>query len=164
MVTLADRKIGTNFLVYIVNLRQSVPQRIEGLQRGIQQDYNAYCIYMNSRCKMFKDRGWKINISNEQLPDQTEDRFQIHPKFEWDNYYGKRKFVPADELRQYQKIIVCGVFLKEDVLSQFMNLKKINPETYIAPTLSFTTKFGYDNFKVDKNYHNQITISDYIYV
>ena len=139
MVTLADRKIGTNFLVYIVNLRQSVPHKIEALQRGIQQDYNAWCIYMSDRCKMFKERGWQINISNEPLPEHTENRFQIHPKFEWDDYYKKRKFVPAEELRQYQKIIVCG-------------------------TLSFTTKFGYDNFKVDKNFHNHVTTSDLIYV
>ena len=164
MVTLADRKIGTNFLVYIVNLRQSVPHKIEALQRGIQQDYNAWCIYMSDRCKMFKERGWQINISNEPLPEHTENRFQIHPRFEWDDYYKKRKYVPAEELRQYQKIIVCGTFLREEVLSQFMNIKKVNPETYIAPTLSFTTKFGYDNFKVDKNFHNHVTTSDLIYV
>jgi len=166
MVTLADRKIGTNFLINIVNIRQSVPQRIEGLQRGIQQEYNAYCIYMSNRCKMFKERGWQINISNTPTGDKNEheERFLIHPKFEWDDYYKKRKFVPPEEIRNYQKVIVCGVFLKEDVLQTFMAMKKINPETYIAPTLSFVQKFGYESIKTDKNFHNQTTISDFVYV
>lgn len=164
MVTLADRKIGTNFLVNIINLRQSVPQNIEKSQRGIQQDYNAYVEYMSARCKMMKERGWKINISNTSSPDTIEDRFKRHPSFDWDNYYTYRKFVPAVELKSYSKILVCGVFLREDVLTHFLNIKKINPETYIVPTLSFTTKFGYDNITIDNNFHKQITISDFIYV
>ena len=54
MVTHADRKIGTNFLVNIVNLRQTIPQRIADSQRHIQEDYNAYAEYMTRRCESFR--------------------------------------------------------------------------------------------------------------
>ena len=55
MVTHADRKIGTNFLVNIVNLRQTIPQRIADSQRHIQEDYNAYAEYMTRRCESFRN-------------------------------------------------------------------------------------------------------------
>ena len=146
MVTLADRKIGTNILVNIVNLRQTVPQHLADHQRRLQEDYNAYAEYMGSRCNSFKDRGWTINIMNEELPTQHEDRWRVHPFFNFKDYK-YRKFIPEDEIRQYQRIFVCGVFLQHEVLEKYLLLKKVNPETYIVPTLSFTQKWGYDTQK-----------------
>ena len=70
MVTLADRKIGTNVLVNLVNIRSTLPQKLVGLQRHLQQDYNSYIEYLNARCQAFVDRGWKINMMNDVI-DET---------------------------------------------------------------------------------------------
>ena len=56
MVTQTDRRLGTNVLVQVVNLWQTIPQDIVNSQRGIQEAYNAYIEYLNARLHMVRDR------------------------------------------------------------------------------------------------------------
>ena len=161
MVTLTDRRLGTNVLVNIVNLWQTIQQDIVDSQNGIQQAYNAYIIYLNARLNMMKDRGWAINVATTQ--HQTEDRWLNQPFFEFKPGYGKRKFIPEEELRSYHKIVICGLWLKEQVLEEFEKIKKVNEQTYIAPTLCFPQKWGYDKH-IEKRFHERILATDYMYI
>ena len=128
MVTLADRKIGTNVLVNLVNIRSTLPQKLVSEQRHLQKDYNSYVEYLSARCEAFVDRGWKINIMNDVIDETINDRSIIHPLFHFKKFK-KRKFIPEDEIRSYNKIFVAGVFLQHQVLEKYQMLRRTNPET-----------------------------------
>jgi len=163
MVTLTDRRLGANVLVNIVNLWQTIPQDIVDSQQGIQQAYNAYIIYLNARLNMMRDRGWTINVATTPH-GLTEDRHLTQPFFDFKPGDGKRKFIPEVELRSYDKIVICGVWLKEHVLWEFEKIKKIKEETYIAPTLCFVQKWGYGEKIVDDKFHKRVLATDYMYI
>jgi hypothetical protein len=110
---------------------------------------------------MIIDRGWKINVATTQ--HQTEDRWLNQPFFEFKPGYGKRKFIPEEELRSYHKIVICGLWLKEQVLEEFEKIKKVNEQTYIAPTLCFPQKWGYDKH-AEKRFHERVLATDYMYI
>ena len=162
MVTLADRKIGTNVLVNLVNIRSTLPQKLVGLQRHLQTDYNSYVEYLNARCQAFVDRGWKINMMNDVIDETINDRKLVHPLFDFKNFE-RRKFMPEDEIRSYDKIFVAGVFLQHEVLEKYHMLKRTNPETYITPTISFCQEWGYDTQK-NENWKKSITLDSIVYV
>tara|TARA_B100001094_G_scaffold16509_2_gene14235 strand:- start:446 stop:934 length:489 start_codon:yes stop_codon:yes gene_type:complete len=162
MVTLADRKIGTNVLVNLVNIRSTLPQKLVSEQRHLQKDYNSYVEYLSARCEAFVDRGWKINIMNDVIDETINDRSIIHPLFHFKKFK-KRKFIPEDEIRSYNKIFVAGVFLQHQVLEKYQMLRRTNPETYITPTISFCQEWGYDTQK-NENWKKLVTLDMFAYV
>jgi len=162
MATLTDRKLGTNVLVQIVNLWQTIPQEIVDSQNGIQQAYNAYIEYLNARLHMVRDRDWKINLSMDPH-GETEDRWLNQPFFEMKEGDTRRKFIPVDELKSYDRIVICGLWLKEQVLDEFIKIKKVNDNTFIAPTLCFPQKWGYDKH-IEKHFHQRVLANDYMYL
>ena len=162
MVTLADRKIGTNVLVNLVNIRSTLPQKLVSEQRHLQKDYNSYVEYLSARCEAFVDRGWKINIMNDVIDETINDRSIIHPLFHFKKFK-KRKFIPEDEIRSYNKIFVAGVFLQHQVLEKYQMLRRTNPETYITPTISFCQEWGYNTQK-NENWKKLVTLDMFAYV
>ena len=78
-------------------------------------------------------------------------------------YFERRKFIPEDEIRSYDKIFVAGVFLQHEVLEKYHMLKRTNPETYITPTISFCQEWGYDTQK-NENWKKSITLDSIVYV
>ena len=162
MVTLADRKIGTNVLVNLVNIRSTLPQKLVSEQRHLQKDYNSYVEYLSARCEAFVDRGWKINMMNDVIDETINDRSIIHPLFHFKKFK-KRKFIPEDEIRSYNKIFVAGVFLQHQVLEKYQMLRRTNPETYITPTISFCQEWGYDTQK-NENWKKLVTLDMFAYV
>ena len=162
MVTQTDRRLGTNVLVQVVNLWQTIPQDIVNSQRGIQEAYNAYIEYLNVRLNMVRDREWMVNLSIEQH-GETEDRWLNQPFFQIKPGDTQRKFIPADELKSYDRIVICGLWLKEQVLDEFLKIKKVNVNTFIAPTLCFPQKWGYDKH-VEKHFHQRVLANDYMYL
>lgn len=162
MVTLADRKIGTNVLVNLVNIRSTLPQKLVSEQRHLQKDYNSYVEYLSARCEAFVDRGWKINIMNDVIDETINDRSIIHPLFHFKKFK-KRKFIPEDEIRSYNKIFVAGVFLQHQVLEKYQMLRRTNPETYITPIISFCQEWGYDTQK-NENWKKLVTLDMFAYV
>jgi len=99
---------------------------------------------------------------NDVIDETINDRSIIHPLFHFKKFK-KRKFIPEDEIRSYNKIFVAGVFLQHQVLEKYQMLRRTNPETYITPTISFCQEWGYDTQK-NENWKKLVTLDMFAYV